>query len=530
MHYAREIKPGRMKPQAPPDLNAVPAQGSYRSSIALNATLIEAFVAEYLAPKYDYPGGKPIPTPDFHREIWEACADVSKTHVLILAPRGHAKSTSVTEAFGTAALLFRIRDFAVIISNTVGQSIEFLDDFKAELKFNDELRREFGIKELIRDREDDIIVLFTDGHKFRVRAAGSGQEIRGMKWNKRRPNLILCDDLEGKEQLGTSELRKKFSDWFMRDVLPFGADDCLFRYCATIRHYSSLASNLAKNPEWFTLRYKAHKSFDDFSELLWPEKFTEARLRSIRANYIAEGDRDGYSQEYHNVPIAEGGHYFRPEDLISMVPEDHNIPKRYYAAWDFAISKKQEADYTVCAVVGVDARSRFYLVDIRRGRWDSKEIIDEMFAVQKAWNCEVHWAEAGQIEKTIAPFLYDEMQRRSGIPEWAQHAYFTVEPVIPTVDKVSRARGWQAKTRAKAIKFADTTPKGEASSWWEAFLEEMKQFPKGAHDDQVDAQSLFSLSFHSDLLPAPTEQEIAEEEYFENASFFNYGRSAVTGY
>lgn len=495
-----------------------------RSSIPLTAELIEAFVLEYLAPKYNYPEGIKIPTPPFHREVWGYCADVTKSHVLILAPRGHAKSTSVTEAFGTAALLFRIRDFAVIISNTVTQSIEFLDDFKAELKFNEELRREFGIKELLRDREDDIIVKFHDGHVFRVRAAGSGQEIRGMKWNKRRPNLILCDDLEGEEQLGSKERRDKFANWFMRDVLPFGSDDCLFRYSATIRHFDSLAANLAKDPEWATLRYQAHKAFDDFSNILWPEKFPESRLKSIRSKYIFKGDRDGYSQEYLNIPIAEGHHYFRPEDLLPMEEYDYKITKRYYAAWDFAISKKQAADYTVCAIIGVDDKGQFYVVDVRRGHWDSKEIIDEMFAIQKAYSCEVHWAEAGQIEKTIAPFIYDEMRKRSNDPQWAQWAYFTIEPVIPLLDKVSRARGWQAKTRARAVKF------DQKGSWWEAFLEEMKQFPKGAHDDQVDAQSLFSLKFHSDILPAPTAKEVEEEEYFERFGMVKTGVSSVTGY
>lgn len=525
-HYEKELTVGRVKPTPGGRLEPVDlGVGTVQTNVPFSAELIEAFVLEFLADKYDYAGGPRIPTPKFHREGWRGCVDEGIPKLLILAPRGHAKSTSFTEAFGMAALLFRLRDFAVIFSNTVTQSIEFLDEFRTELKFNEELRSEFGVRDLIRDREDDIIVRFKDGHTFRCVAKGSGQEVRGLKWKKRRPNLVLFDDLEGKEQLGTSDLRKKFSDWFMQDVMPFGADNCLFRYFATIRHFDSLAQSLSKNSAWKTLRYRAHKSFDDFSEILWPEKANEAKLRAKRQEYIDKGDRDGYSQEYLNVPIAEGNNFFRPDDLLDFAPGDKDIPKTYYAAWDFAISKKQAADYTVGVVIGVDEKGKYYVVDVRRGRWDSKEIIDEMFAVQKAYGCAVHWAEAGQIEKTLGPFLYEEMKKRSLDPEWSQHAYFTVEPVVPVLDKVSRARGWQAKTRAHAVKFDQT------ASWWEGFFEEMKQFPKGAHDDQVDAQSLFSLQFHSSILPAPSVKEEAEEEYFIELARANLGgANAVTGY
>lgn len=483
--------------------------------VKLTAQLVYAFQQNYLHRKYD----PPLPTPPFHFEMWDVACNEDYPYALFLAPRGHAKSTSITEAYGLCALLFRLRDFAVIFSNTYAQSVEFLADVKKELLENDELRHDFGIKKLLRDREDDIIVLMADGHKFRIVARGSGNPVRGLKWNKKRPNLVIGDDLEDDEQILSLERRKKFAKWFMREVLPFGGDDCLFRIAATILHFDSLAENLSKDPSWKTLRYRAHKGFDDFSEILWPEKFSEARLRAIRAKFIKNGDMDGYSQEYHNVPIAEGNGLFREEDLLPMEPKDYESPKRIYCAWDLAISQREGADYTVGVVVGVDSDGMYHVIDVRRDRWDSKGIIDEMFSVDSAHHPEIHWVEKDKIEKSIGPFLYDAMHNR--------RQYFNVEIEAPVMDKVSRSASWRAKTRARGVRY------DHKASWWPTLKEEMLRFPKGEHDDQVDPQSLLGLKLLLQFSAnTPTEQ--AEEDYAEEfGPFANRAASGVsrtTGY
>lgn len=508
-------------------------QASAVRPVALSAELIEAFVQNYLAHKYD----NPKPTPQFHREMWEDCCNEEYPYCLEIAPRGHAKSTAITEAYGMAALLFRLRDFAVIISNTVAQSVEFLGDFKQELQENEQLRQDFGILKLVRDREDDIIVKFRDGYKFRVVAKGSEQKVRGLKWNKRRPNLVIFDDLEDDEQVISKERRTKFSNWFMRAVLPFGADDCLFRGAATILHFDSLAQNLAvaKDEEgnliWKTRRYQAHKAFDDFSEILWPEKFNEKRLRGIRAKYIAKGDKDGYSQEYLNIPIAEGDSFFRKEDLQDF-PRDQfrnslidPSTLRIFASWDFAITKNLTSDWTAGVVIGVDERNRCYTLDVRRGRWDSLEIVEEMFSVQRAWDPEVQFAENGQIEKTLGPFLYKEMQQRA---EHDPSALFNLVVVPPrTKDKVAYAASWRAQTRAKRT-FYD-----KEASWYPALEQEMVRFPKDEHDDQVDAHTQFGQMLDQGL-EGLTPAEAANEEDWERIGKYETplqrGASKMTAY
>ena len=155
----------------------------------LTAAIIEGFVGSLLIKKFD----SPTPIPDIHREWWDLCTGHSR-FVALAAPRGFAKSTAITHSYTLAALLFRERDFALIISGTEAQSIMFLNDIKSELMDNADLKSLFKVKGFLKDSESDIIVEMEDGHKFRLIAKGSEQKLRGVKWAGRRPNLIVCHE------------------------------------------------------------------------------------------------------------------------------------------------------------------------------------------------------------------------------------------------------------------------------------------------------------------------------------------------
>lgn len=488
-----------------------------RPDMPLTSQMVEAFLLVYLKDRLD----APVDTPDFHREVWALCVSPA-THIAIAAPRGHAKSSAVTLAYLLVMLLFRQRDFAVIVSDTWGQSVEFLRDLKAELLENDGIIKDFETKRALKDAEDDVIFQMRDGYKFRVVARGSEQKVRGLKWNNRRPNLVIGDDLEGDEQVESKLRRDKFFKWFMKALLPCGSDDCLFRVVGTILHFDSALERLMKDKTWVTRRYTAHKSFDDFSGILWKEKFNEQRLRDIRDRYIGQGEADSYSCEYLNNPIAEGNAYFRREDLLPLSDEtrkkitDGKMQLLYYAGWDFAISKTERSDYTVGVVIGAASDGKKYLLDCRRGRWDANEIIEEMFSVQVAWSPSCHFVETGVIEKSLGPFLYTEMAK-------PDRKYMNLVKITSTKDKMTRARPLQAMTKAHHVVV------DKDLGIWGDIEEEFTRFPKGQHDDIVDATSIIGQGLQ-DVHLGDSEEEIEEDEYEEKKRDFAVGRSEVTGW
>jgi len=481
--------------------------------VDLDAEIVGNFTKVFLMDGYDNP--KPIP--GFHYEMWELCF-TGGSKVGIAAPRGFAKSSAISFAWLLCCVLFRRYSFVLLVSDTEGQASLFLGDIKAALQENEKLRHHFMVDSFKKESETDIIVRFKDGELFRIIAKGSEQKVRGLKWRGRRPDLILGDDLENDEIVMNPDRRGKFLKWFKNALLPVGSDDCDVRVVGTILHLASMLNNLMDNPEWSTLKFKAHGP--GFTELLWPEKFPVERLEKIRNDYIHDGNIEGYSQEYLNEPLPDGETYFRKCDFIEMEENVDFDRLAYFAAADFAISESERADYTVIMVAGVDERGFIHIVDARRGRMDSKEIIDELISVQRRYDPVIFTFETEKIDKAIGPFLNDEM-RRTGV-------YLNINKITPSKSKTTRGRSMQGKMKAGSVRF-DTS-----ADWYDDMVSELMTIgpsgPRGKHDDFFDAFSYIGLTIDK-YFEGQTQEEVIESEYEEyEEEYEEEGVSWATGY
>lgn len=503
----------------------------------LNADVIQGFVGALLSKRFD--GSSPSPA--CHREWWELCTSKDR-YVAIAAPRNHAKSTAITFAYTLAATLFRERKFALIVSDTEAQAVNFLALIKQELEENQDLIKLFALKlnekgqvQFAKESESDLIVEFSDGEKFRIIAKGSEQKLRGLLWNGLRPDLIVCDDMENDEIVMNGDRRKKFKRWFYGALLPCRAQDGIVRYVGTILHMDSMLENLmpvesdkqtvceplkmytTRRTLWKSVKYRAHS--DDFGAILWPHRWPEAKLKAEREDYIRQGLGDVYSQEYLNIPIDESTSYFRKSDFLPVNEEDRKMGLNYYITVDLAISEKQTADWSVFFIAGVDENRRIQVRNVMRERLDGKEIVDMLLSLNDVYKPVAIGIEEGQISKAIGPFLYEAMAQRNQFP--------SIYPLKHMgKDKLARSRSIQARMRAKSVKF------DKEGDWYQKFEDECIRFPRDKHDDQVDAFSYLGIMLDK-LIEAPTQVELQEEAYerelYESGNTFS-GRDAYTGY
>ena len=426
-------------------------------------------------------------------------------------------------------ICFREADYILLISDTEEQAVEFLGDVRTEFVENEDLINMFGVKKLAKEAQTDTIIEFSDGHKARILAKGAEQKIRGRKWRGKRPNLIVIDDLENEELTESPDRRAKLKRWFYGSVLPAGGDDCTYRYVGTIMHFDSLLESLMPDENdkntvieplrsynlqgtWKSVKYRAHT--DDFKEILWPDKFSEARLRAIRADYVRQGIPEVYAQEYLNVPLSEDNAFFKKGNFRYFEDSEWHWP--VYAAADLAISKADRAAYTVMVVARMGPDGRLYLEEVRRGRWDALEIIENMFLIHEAYTPEMFWLEKENIARTLGPVLDRSMIERG--------TYINIEGVTPTKDKEARARPLQARMRAGSILFK------EGSEWLPELETELRRFPKSPYLDQVDALSLlvFGINKMSDPYTSSELEDIEYDEEFGDA--IELGRDTMTGY
>jgi predicted phage terminase large subunit-like protein len=503
--------------------------------VQLTSDAIYGFAGSLLSQRFD----DATATPDCHREWWDLCCSPHK-RVAIAAPRGHAKSTAITKAFTLASVLFRAHDYVLVISDTYKQAVLFLGEIKLELANNDDLRQLFGIKDFLTDREDDIIVLLEDGHMFRLMALGSEQKVRGLLWNGKRPNLVIGDDLENDEIVMNPERRDKFRGWFFNALLPALSKKGKVRLVGTILHMDALLerlmprdidSNTEQEPlksymkkplnGWMSVRYRAHD--DKYKHVLWPERFSEAYLKEIRAMVISQGNPEGYYQEYLNKPIDPENSFFKKDDLLPFDERDYERDWGYsptFLAADLAVTTKQKRDYCAFGIGSIDEKGQFYLRHVVHERMDTKDQVETIDRLQQRFKFNTMLIGKGALEKAIGPFLLEQLNRKD--------RFLHIEAIPENEDKRMRAQSIRGRMRAGGVKF------NKKPSWYLEFEKEMLEFDRGTHDDQVDMMSLFGMYLDS-MVDAPAakeiEQMIWEEEnlhYLEQEA--DSGRCPLTGY
>ena len=483
----------------------------------IDAELINGLTLGLLAARYD----NPRPIPEFHKEMWEACTSDAKK-VAIAAPRSHAKSTAITHAYILAMMLFREKAFCLLISDTEGQASEFLGDIRAELEENEALQEKFGLRmPLLKSTETNIICQFNDGGKFRIQAKGSEQKVRGIKWRGKRPDLIVIDDAENDEIVMNPERRKKFRLWFMKALVPCGSKSCSIRMVGTILHLDSMLQRLLDDKTWKHLFYEACDS--KFENPLWPEQFSSEELREIYESYKEQNDPEGFSQEYRNRPVSIEDAFFNKDYFFDFERDGDRalLPNlEYFAAADFAISEKETADYTAIVVGGMSPEGILHIVEVKTGRWDAMQIIDELLSTQKMYSINTWIFESVKIDKAIGPFLEKEMQKRG--------VYMHIHKETPTQSKTMRAASIRAMHKSGAIRYDHN------ASWYSEFYDELMMVgesgPRGRHDDMFDAFAYIGLAIDR-FWDALSDEDLEEIEYEEEWEMFHdLGACRTTGY
>jgi predicted phage terminase large subunit-like protein len=189
---------------------------------------------------------------------------------------------------------------------------------------------------------------------------------------------------------------------------------------------------------------------------------------------------------------------------------------------DGAWSTKEKRDWSVLGIGSLDDVGTLYIRNIVRERIDPKEVVDMIVRLQERYKFTTMLIGKGAYEKGIGPFLKDELNKRG--------KFLHVEAIPEVIDKRLRAQSIRGRMRAGGVKF------NKKPFWYPDFEQEMLEFDRGTHDDQVDMMSLFGL-FLDQLQTEPTIREIKDMQYeeefgdsFTNAAAIMGGRSEETGY
>lgn len=208
-------------------------------------------------------------------------------------------------------------------------------------------------------------------------------------------------------------------------------------------------------------------------EALWPERWPVEALEQIRADVTLTLGDAVWAAQYQQAPRTPTGGMF-PIDRWGRIDPGHValIGARWVRGWDLAATDGG-GDFTVGAKVGRLVDGRTAVADVRRGQWSTDEVREQI----KAAAADDGPGVAIELPQDPAQAGKDQAQQLVRML-----AGFDVEARIQSGDKPTRAAGLSAQQRAGNVVLVD----GE---WIQRFIVEHQAFPRGRHDDQVDAAS-----------------------------------------
>lgn len=413
----------------------------------------------------------PLETPPFHKEILDLISDKNNRRIGVIAPRGHAKSTTVDMTYPLWAGCFEQEEFIVIISDTYTQAAEFINALKDEFENNPKIKWLFG--NMKGDDWQDGEFVLSNGIKYA--AKGSGMKIRGIRHRHTRPTLMIFDDIENDENIKSAEQRQKLYHWFTKAAIPALARDGRAVVIGTILHFDSLVNKVMKQQDvfksWQTRVFYAITTEEDGTErALWPEHRSLEKLRAMRDD---PGDQDfigsiTFAQEYQHKPFSEEDAIIQPDWIKecepSQVPDKHARLARVLTI-DPAASERQTADFTAMIVADLYTDGNVYIRAIRNQRTSPSVTADTIRELDEIYKPQVIGIEKGALGLVFRDLL-------EGLP---------VIGLEPDKDKVRRLLAVSRFFEAGRVYTVKNIQNGQA------FREQLIEFPKGTHDDMVDA-------------------------------------------
>ena len=203
----------------------------------------------------------------------------------------------------------------------------------------------------------------------------------------------------------------------------------------------------------------------------WPLRFLKKKRRSMLKRH--------WAALYQQNPVPDEGVTFQRDMFIERPSSMISLNRyRVLAAFDLAIGKKEQNDWTVGAVGALDPRGRLHMIDLVRGRWGSFEIVEAIIAVHRNYRPARIGIEQGQLELAIKDVLTARCRELNVFP-------IIDRTLKPVTDKHRRAAPLQGMMQHHRVLF----PNENTHPWMRRVMEEMLRFPAGRNDDIVDAMA-----------------------------------------
>lgn len=389
---------------------------------------------------------------------------------MVFMPPGHGKSSIISEAFPAWYLCTHPNER--IILTTYGQTFSEQWGRKAR-----DLVLRYGClfdgSPSVREDSKSVSEWRITGKRGVMLSVGAGGRVTG----NRADGAIIDDPVKNQEEAESPVYRDMLYRWFQQTLYTRLTTAGWVVLCMTRWNHDDLAGRLLEDMEngrglpWRVLNFPAIAEEDDAlgrapGDPLWPKLYGRERLAEAQS-VLSE---HAWLAMYQQRPTAEQGAVYQRawfEHRYDAVPTD--ITTRILTV-DSAFKTGVGADYSALEVWGVNATG-YYLLQVRNERLEYPDLITAILELANEY-------------KVAGVYIEDKASGQSAVQTLQRETRLSVIAVPVTMSKEARADGNSPTWRAGRVFLPKHAP------WVGPFVAQHVQFPRGAHDDMVDAGNI----------------------------------------
>lgn len=426
-----------------------------------------------------HPGEPPLELAWYIRAMCHALREVragTKQRLVITVPPRHLKSITAAVAF-PAWLLGHDPSMKIMVASYSQDLARQHSNLTRMVMESAWYRRDF-VRTRIRDGGNRALELETTRGGVR-KAVSVGGSVTGFG-----ADIIIVDDCMKAEDVRSPARREEVRAWFDGTLLSRLNDKRSGRILSIQQrlHEDDLpAYMLEKGYEHLSLPSVAVKEerieiapervhTRRVGELLNPSREDQAVLDRLRRDLGPAV----FSAQYQQDPVAPEGNLIRLEwfGTYHQAPERHELLK-VVQSWDTGMTAAPTSDPSVCTTWGFHRHtSKWLLLDVYRERLDYPDLKRAIVRLCRQYRCD-----KVIIEKAASGHsLFADLRATTDIMPLM---------MTPAQCKEERFNGCLGEVEAGHFLLPAEAP------WLDAFKAELKAFPHGRHDDQVDSFSQF---------------------------------------
>lgn len=356
--------------------------------------------------------------PKIFLAIWQLITDAvqkdrGQDKLCIGLPRGFAK-TLILKLFVAYCVLFTDRKFILIICNTATLAENFLADVM-DLLSSRGIVMLFGDWRLNVEKETQPLKKFAfRGRSITIAGLGSQSSLRGLQLKYVRPDVMIMDDMQSKEEAASQTESDKLLQWMLGTLMKANNKRrCLFIFVGNMYPYEgSILKKLKVSDVWISFIFGA--ILED-GESIWPELRSVEDLLEELHNDESMGHPEIFYAEVMNDDVAGT----RAGVDISKFNADPALREGQEEFWeggfviiDPSLGKKKSDEVAIGVVLIKEGEP--VLREIAVGKFNPKQCVEKMINFAVKWQLLALVVEAVAYQGTLG-FWINEKKTELGL-------------------------------------------------------------------------------------------------------------------